>query len=326
MEVLEDKMMKPFATLISCRDTIGSECVRGTTLDDCVRQCRDNPFCACGYFLQPSDPKQPSYCVPLNSALLKNMNLLLNVYDHSGDPTAALWQKTAVFYDPKIYPSLTTDTNIVLMEKDICSLRYVFHDHLYYLQSDLSWRKDASATAMRILFMDKYPQFYELANNIQTESNFVLKVFAQPQILSIGPDGRLGMFSSLTASTDLMDLFMRIDHQQQSSLHLPVLTFSTPFQIVTKNEASFLGPVSDTPDTLVIGALPMSSEFPGYFMVSRLDIQPNIFQVAKTLPARLAFLQDSVLPSPASPWRWSMLLLLIALVLLLLAIIIRDGK
>jgi len=33
LTVLEDTMVKPFATLMSCRDTVGSECVRGVTLE-----------------------------------------------------------------------------------------------------------------------------------------------------------------------------------------------------------------------------------------------------------------------------------------------------
>lgn len=339
--VLEDKMLKPFATLISCRDTVGSECVRGVTMSECVRQCREDPFCSCGYFLQPSNRRETSYCVPLNSALLKNMNILLNIYDHSDDPSAALWEKTAVFYDPKIYPPLTSENNFVLMEKDICSLQYVLHSTgaTYYMQSDLSWKKDASGTALRVLFIDKYPQFYELANNVQIDSNFVLKVFAQPQIISIGSDGKLQLFSSLITDTEIRDFFMHLssttrDFKPASPLDVPILSFTTPFQIRAKdNEAAFLGPVPSAPssDTITMGILPPSlhqqEEFPGYFMITRVDIQPNIFQVAKTLPARLTFLQNSVLPTPSTAsWRWSLILLVISFLLLLLVFLLKRTK
>jgi hypothetical protein len=267
------------------------------------------------------------------------MNILLNIYDHSDDPSAALWEKTAVFYDPKIYPPLTNENNFVLMEKDICSLQYVLRSTgaTYYLQSDLSWKKDAAGTAMRVLFIDKYPQFYELANNVQIDSNFVLKVFAQPQIISIGSDGKLKLFSSLITDIEMRDFFMHIssttnDFKPASSIDVPILSFTTPFQIRAKdNEAAFLAPISSTSssDTITMGIRPVlhQQEPPGYFMITRVDIQPNIFQVAKTLPARLTFLQDSVLPTPSTAsWRWSLILLVVSVLLLLLVLLLVTMK
>ena len=329
LTVLEDTMVKPFATLMSCRDTVGSECVRGVTLEECVDQCRTNPFCACGYFLQPSDTRQKSYCAPLNSALLKNMNLLLNIYDHDTDPHANLWSKTAVFYDPNIYPPLDQQPqDYILMEKDICNLVYTTNDSkdAYYLQNDLSWKKDAASTAMLILFIDKYPQFYELANNVQAKSNVVFKIFAQPEVLSVDKKGMLEIQSYLTSVVKVPDFYMYIPSPSDSSdsIDMSVLSIGTPFQIMLTDPNQFLGVRSRSPTNgITIGTIPFhgqNKEFTGHFSVSRQNIQPNIFQVAKALPARDVFLQDSVLPASSS-FRWAYILLALAIVLLIVAIL-----
>jgi hypothetical protein len=257
------------------------------------------------------------------------MNLLLNIYDHDTDPHANLWSKTAVFYDPNIYPPLDQQPqDYILMEKDICNLVYTTNDSkdAYYLQNDLSWKKDAASTAMLILFIDKYPQFYELANNVQAKSNVVFKIFAQPEVLSVDKKGMLEIQSYLTSVVKVPDFYMYIPSPSDSSdsIDMSVLSIGTPFQIMLTDPNQFLGVRSRSPTYgITIGSIPFhgqNKEFTGHFSVSRQNIQPNIFQVAKALPARDVFLQDSVLPASSS-FRWAYILLALAIVLLIVAIL-----
>jgi hypothetical protein len=295
MQVLENTLLKPFGTLISCRDTIDSECPRGMTKDQCVDYCKQNPFCACGYYIEPHNGK--SYCAPLNSVLLKNMNLHLNTYPLETDPTKDLWKSSAVFYRPHIYP-LQTDTRTIIMQKDICFLSYHYKNSVYYMQSDFSFRKNGKSSAGRILFIDKYPQFYELANTVQNSSTFVIKLFAQPQVLSVLPNKTLGSipYLTLTGEQEVPDLTLWIPGPRKSPLDYQVLTFDSQFQILTNKRTSHIGVLKDLKDTLVLGVLPFTekTKFKGYFKVERVDIQPNIYKVAQILPARLIFLRDSI--------------------------------
>lgn len=322
-EVLENTLVKPFGTLTSCRDTVHSECHRGLTLEQCIDTCRQSPFCSCGYYIEPTYDK--SYCAPMNVAQLKNMNIHLNTYPLEKDPTKELWKRTAVFYRPDIYPLQGNDTTI-LMQKDICNLFYVYKNKSYYLQKDLAWVQDKNDDdAMRILFIDKYPQFYELANNIQTLSNFVFKIFEKPEILAI-QDNELKILPYLVMSGEQLstNMYMYIEPQDNPENPLlgqyPVLTFSTRFQIFTDEMKRFLGFQRLSGERLEMGTISYekTTEFPGYFMVERRDIQPNIFKVANILPARLTFLKNSIENSPRGSSSTLILTILIIILMLLL--------
>jgi len=310
--VMEDTLLKPFATLTSCRNTIESECPRGLTRDECVEKCRASPFCSCGYFIKPKYTR--SYCAPLNVAQLKNMNIHLNTFktrtEDSKDPTKDLWEEAVLFYRPEIYPPPATSPEIqsgfdltILMQRDICNLYYVYKDRNYYLQQDLTFLLDGDDfNALRVLFIDKFPQFYELANNVQTLSNFVLKIFEEPEILTV-KDKKLTRAPYMVMSGEQLDTdtFLYIEPTMNPDNPIlgeyPVLKGDTPFQITIGGEKnSFLGIKRVDGKKLEIEALPLRSDttFPGHFRVVRKDIQPNIFKVADILDARLTFLQESV--------------------------------
>lgn len=295
--VLPNTLLKPFGTLISCRDTIDSECIRNLTQEQCVEKCRQSPFCACGYYIQPKKGK--SYCVPLNSVLLKNMNLHLNTFPLEKEPTKELWKSSAVFFRPGVYPLEGNETSII-MQKDICHLIYMYKGTRYYMQNDLSFRKDGKVSGIKVLFISKYPQFYELANIIQNNETFVLKVFAEPKVLTV-VDNKFGIAPYLTLSgeQDIPDLSLYIpskDNKQEETLETKVLSFSSEFQILTNYRTSFFGVVKEDKDKIELGVLPFPTGKPpdGFFMVEREKIQPNIYKVAEILPARLVFLRDSI--------------------------------
>lgn len=326
--IYENKMLKPFATLISCRDTINSECIRGVTLDQCVENCANNPFCACGYYLEPSNSREASYCAPLNSALLKNMNLHWNIYDKDIDPTKELWKKTAVFFRPDIYPPIPPD-DVLLMQRDICVLCYTpNHDNstCYFLQDDLTWLANGESSAMLILFIDKFPQFYELANNIQDESVFVMKIFSRPQVIAIF-ENKLTKISYLSINPEkkIPDTYMYIQNikTDASNVVYPVLTFNSKFQILSNEQTRFLGIQTFNNTRLELVSLPWDqkpSSFTGYFTVTRKSLQPNIFKVADILPARLVFLQNSI--SPMSTRNRTVIVLLVFSIILIIIMVI----
>lgn len=308
-DILEGTMVKPFGTLISCRDTIYGECGRGMTLEQCVQECRDNPFCGCGYYLEPADKRQSSYCAPINSALLKNMNLMWNIYDQKKDPTKELWKRTAVFYRPDIYPPVPPDDTI-LMQRDIMAIYYYSYatKKKYFLQDDLRWLEGGEDIGLKVLFIDKFPQFYELANNIQDRSNFVLKVFARPEVIAVVENKLKKVpYLSVDPTKKIPDTYMHMEGVKPPDvIDYPVLTFDTKFQILTDTTKSFLG-MKKKPDKngyVELEAVPWKGndkEFTGYFQVIKKDRQPNIFRVADALNARMTFLENSVQPYKEPP-------------------------
>lgn len=324
MEVLPNTLLKPFGTLVSCRDTVDSECIRHLTRDECVRYCENNPFCSCGYFLEPK--KGESYCVPLNSALLKNMNLHLNTFPLEKEPTSQLWQSSAVFFRPNIYP-MKTDTTTIIMQKDICNLHYHYKGSVYYMQNDFTFYKNAQQSAARILFIDKFPQFYELANTLQNYSTFVIKLFAQPKVLSIIEGGELGAIPYLTLSGEqnVPDLTLYMPGKMKNPLDYKVLELSSSFQILTNNRKSMIGIRKVEKNVLKMGLIPFNEKnlSKGYFQVSRVAVQPNIYKVAEILPARLVFLRNSVdFPKIAKPTKAYIILAFVFMCLLVVLMII----
>ena len=334
--VMENTMVKPFATLISCRDAIYGECFRGLSLEQCIQECRDSPFCACGYYLEPSDSREKSYCAPLNSVLLKNMNLMWNIYDAKTDPTKDLWKRTAVFFRPDIYPITETEDqkNTVLMQRDIMTICYYSNvtKKQYFLQEDLTWLHKGEDIAMKVLFIDKFPQFYELANNIQDQSNFILKIFARPEVIAIVENKLKKVpYLSVDSTKKIPDTYMYIegDPKDPNIIQYPILTLDKKFQIMTDNTKSFLG-LKKIPkkksDSIELEAIPWKGDpkdFTGYFQVVRKAQQPTIFKVAQILPARMTFLENSVLPykQPPSP-KWATILMIISIVLLVMMMVL----
>jgi len=263
------------------------------------------------------------------------MNLHLNTYPLETDPTKDLWQSSAVFYRPNIYP-LKTDTTTIIMQKDICLLSYHYKNSVYYFQNDFSFLKNGKTSGARVLFIDKYPQFYELANTVQNFSTFVIKLFAQPKVLSVLSDKKLGAVPYLTLSgeQEVPDMTLYIPQKMTSPLDYQVLTFDSRFQILTNKRASHIGVVKENKESLVLGVLPFSektTKFKGYFKVERVDIQPNIYKVAQILPARMVFLRDSIdFPYPTktsySSLKWALYVLIGTLVLVILLAYLRRRR
>lgn len=326
--VLENTLVKPFATLISCRDTINGECSRGGTLEECIQECREDPFCACGYYLEPSDKNKKSYCAPLNSILLKNMNLMWNIYDVKTDPTKDLWKRTTVFFKPNIYPPNPPD-NVILMQRDIMAIYYYSYEtkKKYFLQEDLTWLVNGEDICMKVLFIDKYPQFYELANNVQNKSNFIIKIFSRPEVIAIVENKLKKIpYLSVDPTKKIPDTYMYIENVETPNIiQYPILTFETKFQILTDSTNSFLG-LKKKPkkDSIELEAIPWKGndkEFTGYFQIIRKDIQPNIYKVSNILPARMTFLENSVLPYKQPSTRMITIMLIISLILLITMIV-----
>lgn len=89
MKILKGKQwMSPFATQVSCINTIYGECPRGLTLDECMHRCEENPACNIGYFVEDQRPNSDiqSYCVPLTNHDWGNTNVF-DVLFSSENPT-----------------------------------------------------------------------------------------------------------------------------------------------------------------------------------------------------------------------------------------------
>lgn len=325
--VLENTMLKPFATLISCRDTVSSECPRGLDLDGCIEKCRENPLCSAGYYLEPSYEKQ-SYCVPLNSANHQNMNLMLNYYDKDTDPTRDLWNRAVLFFRPIVYPQVQNDITII-KEKDICVMSYTVPSikKTFYLQQDLSWTADGEKTAMQILFINVYPQFYELADTISNYETLVIKIFSKPQIMTVVDNVfQFAPYMVQNAEKQNSNLYIRIPNQTTPTDY-SVLHFSLPFQIFINDRSKYMG-IDKKPSSssIKLKSIDQSIKPLGHFLVKRKNIQPNIYKVAQILPARLTFLQNMVLPFKDRDINPIVMIISIVILLMCILIVFYIGR
>ena len=81
MEKIPGYWVKPFGTGMSCIDTIGGECLRGLSVEECMRVCENSPLCSAGYHY--SFPGSVSYCVPLNTTFYWNSDFRRQLLDPS---------------------------------------------------------------------------------------------------------------------------------------------------------------------------------------------------------------------------------------------------
>jgi len=298
--IQEATLIKPFGTITSCRETVNGECDRGLTLEDCVKTCRDNPFCACGYYLESTNPSELSYCAPLLSAHLGNVSINNHIYPLSMDPTRTLWKRAVTFYSPNTYP---VDDQVLIMNKDIIYLQFwpPSSDQPLYFSTDLTFHP-TSKDALPLLCISKNPQFFEIANNIQQHSSFLFKVRDSSSILMVGDQQQqrviLSDYLDINGVTPSVMVFY-IPQSQLSFLQYPVMIFQQPFQILTQNNQSFL---TMDPSTRFLITQPFHDDDSvflkqGHFTVQRIQEVPFMDTVKEFTEARVPFLQNNVLPS-----------------------------
>jgi len=144
MQKLEGYWVKPFASGMSCIDTITGECGRGSTLDECMQQCEHSPFCDAGYHVSFRDLPISSYCVPLNTSIYKNTNFLNNLItpENSTRLSRDNGIDLTVFYNPKRFPS-DVDLTKYIFHGDTCFLAQKSSDETFvFLQKDFFFRPD----------------------------------------------------------------------------------------------------------------------------------------------------------------------------------------
>lgn len=160
-----------------------------------------------------------------------------------------------------------------------------------------------------VLFIDKFPQFYELANTIQDRSTFILKIFAKPLVLAVNTDtGKLSTATYLASdNTNVPDMYMHLPPvpNDTNPIAYQILNLSRDFQILLTERTLYLAEVSSpiSGNNIEIQAMPYSegtTVINGAFQVERTAIQPNIYKVAEILSARLTFLKDSISPIDAN--------------------------
>lgn len=93
MEILPDKWVKPFSSALSCINTITGECIRGKTVDECMKLCKDSTKCNFGYHVQVPNEKS-SYCLPIDGM------------PHWGNPSAFLNSTISPSSSPILNPNI----------------------------------------------------------------------------------------------------------------------------------------------------------------------------------------------------------------------------
>jgi len=163
MKILKGKQwMSPFATQVSCINTIYGECPRGLSLDECMHRCEESPACNIGYFVEDQRPGSqiPSYCVPLTSHDWGNTNVF-DVLFSSENPTNlstkngieySLFYNDKKFLPPEDFPS---DYNNFLFSMNNVYLR-IDTDPPMYMKEDFTFTpyKD-EAMVIKIVKVDR---------------------------------------------------------------------------------------------------------------------------------------------------------------------------
>ena len=55
--VFKDANPKPLVPPKGCRDGLNAECIKGVSLNDCIKTCSDNDECTFGYFIDKNNNK-----------------------------------------------------------------------------------------------------------------------------------------------------------------------------------------------------------------------------------------------------------------------------
>jgi hypothetical protein len=128
MKLLDGHWVKPFGTGISCIDTIDAECPRGISLEECMKQCEESPYCNAGYHVSFDEIPLPSYCVPLNTIFYQNSNFLDNAIAPTNKTrlSADNGIHVHVFYNPDRFPA----------DENLMNTPYLFFSNTVYLVQD----------------------------------------------------------------------------------------------------------------------------------------------------------------------------------------------
>lgn len=128
MEFLQQRWVKPFASGISCIDTVDGECIRGLSADECKKACEDSPRCNYGYHIElPNEPQ--SYCLPLNGFAHWGNNNIFNqsTIQPQSSPILStnLGVKVNVFQDMSMLEKSEKDNRNIINQLGVYILRYV---------------------------------------------------------------------------------------------------------------------------------------------------------------------------------------------------------
>jgi hypothetical protein len=177
MKFVDGFWLRPFATGMSCIDTIDAECPRGLSLEECVRVSEQSPLSNAGYYVSFDHLPMESYCVPLNTVFYQNSNLL--------DSLIAPNNKTrlsedngvhvTVFYNEHRFPENSQlDQTPFLYFSNTCYLCQDRGDNgTLYLHADFRFYP-VRETAMTVTLGQVQSPVFSFDTRVNTESNIVL--------------------------------------------------------------------------------------------------------------------------------------------------------
>jgi hypothetical protein len=174
MKRLEGHWVKPFGTGMSCIDTVDAECPRGLSVEECMKQCEDSPYCNAGYHVSFDNLPLETYCVPLNTVFYQNSNFLDNVIDPNNNTKLSEDHgvHVQVFYNPERFPPNVelTNTNYLFFSNTCFIVQDRGDKGKYYLHSDFAFYP-IQETAMSVILGQSGTLLFDFDLRITTASS-----------------------------------------------------------------------------------------------------------------------------------------------------------
>lgn len=267
MKILNGYWVKPHGSGMSCIDTIHGECLYGLSLQECLQECEDSPFCHAGYFIDFKGLPLQSQCVPLNTIQYQNSNFLDSIIDTTNKTRLSSDNGIRVvpFYNEKRYPP---DTDLLrepfIFYSDTCFFAQDRGDAgYYYFHSDFSFLP-IEQTAMPLLLGEDSSLLFDFDTRISVQSNILFFKQDEITLLSFHGDWSWKPYGKNNLSFSFV-----VD---QSDLYF--IDYEKPFWLLNKKRNLYL----DTDNT---NRLCFSVEKPRYPFFFRFDPYNKTNQVTR---------------------------------------------
>lgn len=160
MEFETSKWVKPFATGITCLDTIDGECRRGLSKDECKQVCEDSFRCDYGYHVEVPNTSK-SYCVPLNNLTHWDNPAIFEMSMMKPSESSILHPSLGVKVTPfvrKIPDTVYQKSIYDVTQLGIHVLQYIdpssSRSNVLYLYDDMTFGPEVDKAVQVVLFKD----------------------------------------------------------------------------------------------------------------------------------------------------------------------------
>ena len=219
MEIInKDYWLKPFSTSLNCIDSKDCKCNKNVTLEQCIDNCKNDPFCQAGYYLHT--PNNINYCINLNRSYLWNNIDLRNNFIKS-DNNSIINKKNGynmnVFVNPKRFPdyqNLPDNINNFIYTGNVI---YLIYNEKYYLNNDFLFVIDY-----------KIADTFSLIDNLSNQSDNLIRLSIDQAILLYQNNSYLHIyyndyekkFSWIPINTIYRPYFLSIEFDDYSSFFI----------------------------------------------------------------------------------------------------------